>query len=88
MESKGLGIKPLLDDAKKALLKICIQMGNIQQSMSCMEAIELMNNLIHKKDSQKVLLKFQTLLKLWSMTMGMMMNMGGMGQLLKCRNKV
>ena len=47
-------------------MQICIQMGKFRQPLSCMEAIQLMNNLIHQTNSQERLADFQRIRNLGS----------------------
>ena len=60
------GTKSPLEEVETALVQICIQMGKFRQPLSCMEAIQLMNNLIHQTNTQERLAEFQRICNLGS----------------------
>ena len=49
-----------LEEAKKAMVELCIQMGTIRQPLTLNKGIELMNSLIAKTDLQDNVKNFNT----------------------------
>ncbi len=58
------GVVSPLEEAEKALVVICIQMGKIRQPLSCTEGIQLMKDLIKDTSIQDTLKEFKMVRKL------------------------
>ena len=63
-KSNHLGAKSPIEEAKKDIVELCIQMGTIHQPLTVNKGIELMNSLIAKTDLQDNV-KISTLQKAW-----------------------
>ncbi len=61
---KHCGTNSSLEQAEEELVAICIQMGKMQQALSVMEGIELMNSLIAGTYLQNNVARFQVEWKL------------------------
>ena len=59
VENVRRGVRSPLEEAERALVSICIQMGKIRQPLNCNEAIRLMCDLIKGTPDQEVLRQFQ-----------------------------